>query len=349
MPDPTATPEAEVLAAIDEGIAAAEPVTDEPAADPVPDAEPVPADPAAEPEAAGEPEPVADEPKAEEPKPDDTETEIAALGAKGKTADRIRGLAAEVKELAPIREALTAAGIKDVADIPRLVQKAQTADALAAQVMDTGATPDQYGQALDYLALTSAAAKGDRAAAEQAYELLTNEVKSLAQMLGKELPGIHDPLAAHPELLEEVEAGDLTRARALQIVAAMAAQTHQSTAQQQSRAQAEQQHAQQQADAALTALGNSLAAQDPHYLARFPALKAAVNDIRNEYPPDQWVARTQRAYERIAMIPVAAPVAAAPVLPKVGPVRAQGHAAPPLQPEFKSAEEALEWGIANAR
>ncbi|WP_206002637.1 hypothetical protein, partial [Pseudomonas viridiflava] len=79
-----------------------------------------------------------------------------------------------------------------------------------------------YGAALDYLGLIGKAQRGDMAAAGQAYDVMAKELSVLAQMLGKEVPGVHDSLAAHADLLAEVQAGDLPRARALEIASTRA-------------------------------------------------------------------------------------------------------------------------------
>lgn len=379
MPDPTDTPAtapdttptdvaADAMAALDAGIAAADGSEPAPSHGPAPAADPTPDAPAADtppadqpagdapaaaadaPPADGATPPVEGEPAA--PQPDaDTEAEIASLGLKDKTAERFRALAGEVKELAPIRDALKAAGIDDVARLPDLVQRASVGEDMVQMVLDTGADKNQYGMALDYLTLTSRAAKGDTQAASQAYEFLTKELEVWAKILGKEVPGVHDPLAAHADLLAEVQAGDLPRARALEIASTRAQGQYTSSAQRQ---QQEQEQAQVRArDAAFESVQQydaDMKRSDPTYLAKRPALHVAVNQIMANHPPHEWERRIAVAY---AQIPNPAPTAAAPAAPaapaqpRPGPMRPSGPR-PVMVPAFDDPLKALEFGIDQA-
>lgn len=371
-PDTTPTDQAAgVMAALDAGIAAADaeaaPAADAVAADAAPaaDADTPPADdPTAAPPADGQPPaqpqegapPADDQPAATtegEPQPDaDTEAEITALGLKEKSAERFRGMAAEIKELAPLREAMKAAGIEDVAKLPDVVKRAEAGDFLFEEISKTGTSPEQYGMALDYLGLIGKAQQGDLVAAEKAYEVMGKEYAALAKMLGKEAPGIHDPLANHQDLRAEVEAGDLPRARAVEIAGQRdrAAYTgnveRQRTESQQAAEQAEQRGIQwlQQFDA-------EMAQEDPSYAAKRPQLNEAVRQIREQYHPSEWAQRTALAYARIQTPEAAAPAVAAPaapVQPRPGPVRPSGPR-PAMDPTtFASPMDALEYGIQQA-
>lgn len=371
-PDTTPTDQAaDVMAALDAGIAAAD-AEAAPAADAVPadaapaaDADAPPADdPNAAPPGDGQPPaqphdgapPADDQPAAaaeDEPQPDaDTEAEITALGLKEKSAERFRGMAAEIKELAPLREAMKAAGIEDVAKLPDVVKRAEAGDFLFEEISKTGTSPEQYGMALDYLGLIGKAQQGDLVAAEKAYEVMGKEYAALAKMLGKEAPGIHDPLANHQDLRAEVEAGDLPRARAVEIAGQRdrAAYTgnveRQRTESQQAAEQAEQRGIQwlQQFDA-------EMAQEDPSYAAKRPQLNEAVRQIREKYHPSEWAQRTAMAYARIQAPVSAAPAVAAPpapVQPRPGPVRPSGPR-PAMDPTtFASPMDALEYGIQQA-
>ncbi|KAK6697071.1 hypothetical protein SNK04_014336 [Fusarium graminearum] len=244
------------------------------------------------------------------PQPDaETEAEIASLGLKDKTAERFRTLASEVKELAPIRDALKAAGIEDVAKLPDVVRRAEAGDFLFDEISKTGTSPEQYGMALDYLGLVAKAGQGDLAAAEKAYEVMGKEYAALAKMLGKEAPGIHDPLAAHADLRAEVEAGDLPRARAIEIAGQRDRAEYTGTVQ---RHQQETQQAAQKAEERgiqwLQQFDADMRQEDPAYEAKRPALNEAVRQIRETYHPSEWAQRTALAYARIqAPVAVAAP------------------------------------------
>lgn len=369
-PDTTPTDlTTDALSALDAGIAAADaeeapaaelpPVEATPPADagtppaedtnaaPPADGQP-PAQPEGAPPADGQPPAAADA----QPQPDaETEAEIASLGLKDKTAERFRTLASEVKELAPIRDALKSAGIEDVAKLPDVVKRAEAGDFLFDEISKTGTSPEQYGMALDYLGLIGKAQQGDMVAAEKAYTTMAGELAALAKLLGKEVPGVHDPLANHQDLRAEVEAGDLPRARAVEIAGQRdrAAYTgsveRQRTESQQAAEQAEQQGVQW-----LNTFDAQMSREDPAYAAKRPALDEAVRQIRQQYHPSEWAQRTALAYARIqAPVPAAAPAApAAPAQPRPGPMRPSGPR-PAMDPTtFASPMDALEYGIQQA-
>ena len=310
---------------------------------------PTPEVEAAEPaEATGDEAPVvsADAPAADaapEAVADPVEDEIASLALKDKAANRFRELTTDVKESAPFREACKAAGIEKVEDLPRIAQRAKDADELIGMVQETGASPEQYGAALDYLRLINAGTRGDIKAAEQAYEIMSKEVAALGQLLGREIPGIHDPLAQHADLLAAIDNGDIDRKHALEIVKARTHATVRSRADEQAQAQTQQQKSFDAGRNALMSFDQQAAASDPAYAAKRPILNGIVATIRETLPPEQWLAATQRAYAAIQL--PAAPVAPpAPKLPSPGPVRASGPR-PSMTPTFASAEEALDYGI----
>lgn len=371
-PDTTPTDlTTDALSALDAGIAAAD-AEEAPAAETTPaevtppaDAGTPPADdPNAAPPADGQPpaQPQEGAPPADgqppaaadaQPQPDaETEAEIASLGLKDKTAERFRTLASEVKELAPIRDALKAAGIEDVAKLPDVVKRAEAGDFLFDEISKTGTSPEQYGMALDYLGLVAKAGQGDLAAAERAYEVMGKEYAALAKMLGKEAPGIHDPLAAHADLRAEVEAGDLPRARAIEIAGQRDRAEYTGTVQ---RHQQETQQAAEQAEQRgidwLKRFDAEMAQEDPSYAAKRPQLSEAVRQIREQFHPSEWAQRTAMAYARIqAPVAVAAPPAAPaqPATPRPGPVRPSGPRPAMVPQAFDNPMDALNFGIEEA-
>ena len=284
-------------------------------------------------------------------KPDDkpaerdeaVEKEIKDLGLKGRTEERFRELTGQVKELAPIREALDKAGIKDVAQLPQIIQSARERDEFISMVQETGATPEQYGQSLDYLGLITRAANGDMDAAKQAYEVISKEQAALAQVLGIEVPGVHDPLAEHKDLQADVENGDLSRERALEIARSRAQQATGQRVQQQRNQQQEQTRAQQQAEQqGIVALQQWEAGKlsDPAYAAIRPALDTEVAKIRQKLPPGQWVQATEYACRALM-----AEAAARKPKPPVAPLR-PGPTRPVLdKAEFDDPVEAMMAGI----
>lgn len=371
-PDTTPTDQpADVMAALDAGIAAADAET-APAADAVP-ADAAPAanadapptdDPNAAPPADGQPpaEPQEGAPPADgqppaaaegEQQPDaDTEAEITALGLREKSAERFRTLASEVKELAPIRDALKAAGIEDVASLPDLVQRSKVGEDMVQMVVETGANSEQYGMALDYLTLISKASQGDMVAAEKAYTTMAGEMAVLAKMLGKEVPGVHDPLANHQDLRAEVEAGDLPRARAVEIAGQRDREAYTGSVERQ-RTETQQAMTQAQKDAydGLQAYDAAMTAADPSYLAKRDILQVHVNEIMAKYPPREWERRTAIAYASIKLPPqpaAATPTPAPPLQPRPGPIRPGGPGPALVPTTFASPMDALEFGIQQA-
>lgn len=263
------------------------------------------------------------------------EKEIKDLGIKSeRTQARFRELSEQVATAAPVMAALKEAGI-DAAQLPQVIQRAATADNVVSQIMDTGASPQQYGQTLDYLTLVNRAAAGDEAAATKAFDTLIEELKPLAAMLGREVPGVFDPLAAHPDLQQKVVDG-MPREAALETARLR-------TRDAMGRHQADQRRGADEATAAQQrAISEGSAAlrdweapklADPAYIALRPALNAEVAKIRAELPPQHWARATEYAYQALkAQAAAAAPptTPAAPAKPPVGPVRAGPARAPAL-------------------
>ena len=343
---------------LDRAVAEPDPVDDQPAdeqsaLEPKPADEPVETPPADEPvpgspEAAAAEAAKAAETQPEAPQPDaEVEAEITSLGLKEKSAARFRELTAEVKELAPIREQLHAAGIKDLAELPRVIQRSRDADELISMVQETGATPDQYGMTLDYLKVVNAANGGDLKAAEEALTMVMSEAAALAKALGREIPGVHDPLAEHADLQAAVESGDMDRKAAAQVAhARFIQQSAQEQRQQQDTSRQNQQQAENARDQ-LIAYDRQMQA-DPQYVAKRPMLDALVSQIRSTLPPSQWLAATQQAYASIPSVP--APVAPPPQpAPVPNAVRPSGPRAQLEPATFDSLEDALDFGIAGGR
>jgi len=257
--------------------------------------------------------------------------EVAEYGLKEKSAARFR-------ELSGYKAAFKEAGIEKIEDIPRIVERARFADELESAISETRATPEQYGQAIKYLALVNGGAEG----MAQAYEIMQAELAVLAKALGREAPGIHDPLAEHDDLREEVESGDISRKRALEIASQRAAAGLSQAQAEAQRQQAESKLAYDRAIADLNALGAQLKASDPHYSTKIAALKPTIALIREHCPPNQWAARTQQAYSQLVIDAPAAP------LPPPGPVRSVPASGVAMVAEPKSAMDALEMGLAAA-
>ena len=221
-------------------------------------------------------------------------------------------------------------------------------------VLQTGAQPEQYTMALDYLAVANKANAGDKKAQEQAWTWLLEELSHYGQLLGRDVPGLVDPLKDHPDLQADVENELMPRARALEIAAGRADAKRQED--ERKLAQLREQQANQKAtatdeaiaagQAALNALGPKLAAKDPGgeaaFKAKGPQLIALVRKVAAEYPPDQWETQVALGYLELKVPETATP--AKPAAPAGAPMRAAGPVGV-LQGEYATPEEALEAGI----
>ena len=94
-------------------------------------------------------------------------------------------------------------------------------DYLVQGVEATGTTPQQYGEALSWLALFNSR---DPAQQEKALELVENVAERLATLLGKDRT-VGDPLAAHADLKEAVTKGQITQQYAKEIARTRNGQT----------------------------------------------------------------------------------------------------------------------------
>lgn len=272
---------------------------------------------------------VNDEPKADdkpevkpdEPKPEDVEAkakedalnkEMDELGLKARSRERFQKLSHENAELRPIRDALDAAGIKDLNDIPRLVERASAADSFEQALVDTGAPPEDFGKAMDVLRKLNS---GDMKQANEAYDALLDTLKEWSPLLGRSVTGI-DPLT--PELREAVELGEMTEAHAIEL---SQVRTRDRLVQQHNEVNSQNQNAlmvEKTARADLTAWDVSMRG-DEQFLAKRNLLMPFVQGIMNDFPPEQWVRKTQEAYARLPN-----QVIAKPVVPEHRPMRPTG-------------------------
>lgn len=286
----------------------------------------------------------------------EVDKEADALGIRNeKTRKRFHELNDQVAKAAPTMAMLEKVGVKDMAGVEQLIGNAQAAVDIVGMVQATGAEPQQYIMALDYLKYANDAnTKGDLVAAAKCYDWMMEEMKHLAGMLGREIPGIVDPLAAHPDLQADLEDERITRERALEIAQGRAQATvkktldeRQTTAQKQADDDAV---AVNQGKASLTELGNELAKANPaQYRALYPQLKEAIAEIAAEFPPSQWAQATRLAYKALAKTaqPAPAPPVGKPAAGNEGPVRSSGPR-PPMHKEFDNPMEALDAGINDA-
>lgn len=332
VPEAVETPATDKLDAFSAGVeeARAEEAAD-PAAASVPDAA---ADPAAVVEGEPDPAAVADpaQPAAVETPKDQPGQEPAA-----KTVDD------EIKELGITNER-TQQRFRELSQrTSEATEQLRTATARADEweqtVASTGASPQQFGNALQYLAAINSGNPEQMAAA---FDSMQQELAWLGKKIGREAPGF-DPLSEHPDLAEKVASGDLTREVAAELV-----QSRQRgvlhTEQQQTQQQRQQaQAAEQQGLHSVAALGQRLQA-DPQFQQKFAFLTPTIEIIQSTMPPAQWAAAIEQAYQRLPVIPAPAPVA---VARPNNPARASAAAAVPATP--KNPSDAFSFGVAEAQ
>ncbi|MDQ7996068.1 MAG: hypothetical protein AAGC76_09465 [Luteibacter sp.] len=283
-------------------------------------------------DAAKPAEPAKDPAKGEAQPDPETDAAVTELGLKGKAETRFREMASTIKTQAQELEPLRAA--------------AERGEQWEKMVLETRATPEQFGQSLGYLAYINS---GDPGKMGQAFDFLLGELQALGKNIGREVPGLVDPVADHQDLAQAVQFGEMTRAAALELaqrrVAEQRMRETQSATEQKSRQQAEHDKGMQD----VAALSERLKATDPAFGEKLKVLAPVLDSIRQSVPPSQWVAKIEDVYQRIQ---VAAPVAAAPpapaARPPVGsmPLRATGTTTP-MQRTLKGANEmdAFEMGL----
>lgn len=270
-----------------------------------------------------------DAPPGEQPDPVDAEMKDLGI-TNERTQKRFRELterAAEVEQLRPMAE--------------RYQQWEET-------IRETRANPQQMGQALNYLAAVNS---GDPNALNQAYEFMQQEMTWLAQKLGRAAPG-YDPLTEHPDLAQQVQAGEVTRAAAEELARSRRAQALQQESHTRQLTEAQQaaqaQQLEQQAMQQVAELGQQLRTTDPAFEAKFRALQPTVAFIQRTLPPNQWAAAIREAYRAIpahVAQPAPPPATPAAVAPPRNPARPSGAnlAAAPTK------ENAFDFGVQLAR
>lgn len=241
-------------------------------------------------------------------------------------------------------------------------QSEQRLSTIVQRIQDTGATPEQYGQTLQYLTLVNS---GDRNLILKALEFVKGEVVALSRMAGVPAPGVSF-LEEHEDLMAEVHAGKLTRERAEEIAASRSGQQYAQNmqahrARQQNDATAYQQEVRSAQDA-LNAREAELKAADPAYMQKRQVILSIVLPLirSGAIAPKNWVAEFDRIYKTL---PAAVRTAAPPGTPPAGvpagaaaAARAPGNqplrAAQPAgsaRPVPKTLADAIDLGIEEAR
>lgn len=164
-------------------------------------------------------------------------------------------------------------------------------------VQSTGATPDQFGMALGYLKAVNA---GTPEGLNEAYEMMLGELQTIAKALGKDIPGIVDPLEDFPDLKARVDDDEatnpLTREDALQIAQSRRVATMRQEAQTQTQQSQAQTNAVNAGLTAVKAFGEGKRVSDPLFAQKTAAIKPLVERVVANLPPDQWLGAVQELY-----------------------------------------------------
>lgn len=221
---------------------------------------------------------------------------------KGRTRERMTQLISNVKEVSAQRDQ----AVTDRNDILGMIE-------------ETGANPEQYSQALDYLRAVNSR---DPVQIKQAIGVAMRELQALSAMIGEPVPGV-DMLAQHPDLIAEIEDGKISRARADEIAAARA--MRQSHAQQGQRFEQarQQQAAVTHARSQLNAVEQELRASDPLYEQKKGMLVPLLKPIMQTLPPAQWERAFRGAYAQLRLPAAMSAPAPAVRTPSAEPLRAQ--------------------------
>jgi hypothetical protein len=214
-----------------------------------------------------------------------------------RTQERIRSLADEVKQLREVSE---------------------NNGQMIGAIMNTGATPQEFGAMVGYL---GAVHSDDPAKLEAAYQLLQSELQGLALRMGKPLAEVNW-LEGHQDLIDAIRSGATTRELAIEIAMNRASvkrtkEIAAAKAKQTETVQATEKDT-QTATAELDALGDELLAADPLYKAKYDAIVPKLKAEFAKIHPRQWKTRFLEEYARAKVgAPKAAPKAApgAPVVP----------------------------------
>lgn len=223
-----------------------------------------------------------EKPKTVEPKKADPVNDPIPKDLKKDTQERIRTLIDTTKTVTAERDELK-----------------QNFDYMVNGIQATGATPQQYGETLSWLALFNSQ---DPKQQEKALELVETVAERLATLLGRERT-VGDPLGQHADLKEAVAKGQITAQYAKEIArtrngAAFRSEISTSASQEQ---QQQQQAAEEerQGRAALTELEKTLMASDPDYAAKKAILVPALKPIMVSIPWSQKKDKFLAAYKNI--------------------------------------------------
>lgn len=178
---------------------------------------------------------------------------------------------------------------------------------LTGVITGTGASPEEFSAMLGYMKLVHSNSVADQ---RQAYNIISAELTNLAKRLGEQAPG-QNPFDGHTDLIEEVQGGTLTEARALEIAVSRnrhkAEQTFTSEQNQGAEARQQWEARRDAAKTELNDLGGILQTSDPLYAQKWAAIKDSLIAQLPNVDPAQWKSAFLTAYKAAK---VTAPAAA---------------------------------------
>lgn len=197
----------------------------------------------------------------------------------------------------------------------RATEASQALDSVRQLVSNSGLAPNEFSDMLETARLAKSTNPQE---AQQALQRLDAIRSDLAQRFGLDAPGV-DPLAAHPDLKNDVDGMLMTRERALEIARLRAGnQQHQQLTQE----QAEQRNHAQAIQSAATSMDAALKSRagTPGHDAKVGYIVGHFQNPANlqafvkTYQPQQWQSVLMAMYD--AFTPQAAPAPAAPPVPQ---------------------------------
>lgn len=234
---------------------------------------------------------------------------VKELNLRGKAEQRFRDLSGQVRELKGQLEKVggeevlkTVAELGGKEGLERVVRDAADQQKWDEELTKIGATAEQFGQAVGYIAAFNSQ---DPKVWAQARENLLREVAVLDERLGDKTDR-YDPLAAHADLQAKVRKGELDEGDALEIARLRAAQgrsEQQTQAQRQAQEQQQRERDEQQRGLqSLQHLGAELKQRDGvNFQRKMDAIRGAIDAALPSLPPAQWAAHARALYDGVRL------------------------------------------------
>lgn len=205
-------------------------------------------------------------------------------------------------------------------------------------INDSGASPQEFVQALDYMRMIKT---GDF---ETALRIIDDQRRQISLAMGKPLPGA-DTLAGFPDLRQAVDSYQMSEQTAIEMARMRTAQQHIAETQQQQASQQQRQtdyaNLRQRAVADIDRMGATWAKTDPDFAAKEDIILKQLPTIAANFPPNVWAQQVKILYETLSAMPAPAQRSSNPA-----PLRPSGQSAGARQPG--NMLEALQAGLGYA-